>query len=165
MMKRIVLVILFAALPVSLVFAQAGADKAPAKALAGKAAATGEIQQQLVKMENDWAAAASKKDVDTVSGMLANDWIGIGMGPDPTTKAQYLADYKSGVAKIDSITLSNMKVRVFGNTAVVTGADDEKSSYKGKDTSGHYVWTDVFVNRGGKWQAAASQFTQISGAK
>jgi hypothetical protein len=71
----------------------------------------------------------------------------------------------SGVAKIDSITLSNMKVRVFGNTAVVTGADDEKSSFKGKDTSGHYVWMDVFVNRGGKWQAAASEFTQISGAK
>ena len=86
-----------------------------------------------MKMESDWAAAASKKDIDTVGGMLANDWSGIGMGPDPVTKAQYLADYKSGVAKIDSITLSNMKVRVFGNTAVVTGADDEKSSFKGRN--------------------------------
>jgi len=45
---------------------------------------------------------------------------------------------------------------------VVTGSDDEKSSYKGKDTSGHYVWTDVFVNRKGHWQAVASQNTLMA---
>jgi len=54
-----------------------------------------------------------------------------------------------------------MKVRVFGNTAVVTGTDTEKSSYKGKDTSGKYVWTDVFVQRNGRWQAAASQSVKV----
>ena len=101
MMKRIVFVILFAALPASSVFAQAGAEKTAAKAPAAKAAAASGIQERLIKMENDWAAAASKKDIDTVSGMLADDWTGIGMGPDPTTKAKYLADYKSGTAKID----------------------------------------------------------------
>jgi len=40
-----------------------------------------------------------------------------------------------------------MKVRFFGDTAVLTGSDEEKSSYKGKDTSGRYTWTDVFVKR------------------
>ena len=55
-----------------------------------------------------------------------------------------------------------MKVRVFGNTAVVTGSDDEKSSYKGKDTGGHYVWTDIFVKRNGRWQAVASQGTLMA---
>jgi hypothetical protein len=54
-----------------------------------------------------------------------------------------------------------MKVRIFGDVAVVTGSDDEKSSYKGKDTSGHYVWIDVFVKRKGKWQAVASQSTLV----
>jgi hypothetical protein len=54
-----------------------------------------------------------------------------------------------------------MKVRVFGNTAIVTGGDTEKSTYKGKDSSGKYVWTDVFVNRNGKWQAVASESTKV----
>ncbi len=40
-------------------------------------------------------------------------------------------------------------LRVFGDTAVVTSSDDEKSSYKGKDTSGHWTWTDVLVKRQG----------------
>ena len=54
-----------------------------------------------------------------------------------------------------------MKVRVFGTMAIVTGSDDEKSSRMGMDTSGHYVWTDVFVNRDGRWQAVASQGTMV----
>ncbi len=54
-----------------------------------------------------------------------------------------------------------MKVRVFGDTAIVTGSDTEKSTYKGKDSSGKYVWTDIFVKRNGKWQAVASESTKL----
>ena len=66
-------------------------------------------------------------------------------------------DLKSGFVKYTSITTGKVQVRVFGNTAVVTGSDDEKSSRRDMDTSGHYVWTDVFVNRQGRWQVVASQ--------
>jgi ketosteroid isomerase-like protein len=72
-----------------------------------------------------------------------------------------MADLKSGAATTQTVDLGEMKVRVFGNTAVVTGTDTEKSSYKGKDTSGKYVWTDVFVQRNGRWQAAASQSVKV----
>jgi len=54
-----------------------------------------------------------------------------------------------------------MKVRQFGETAVVTGMNEEKSQIKGKETSGRYVWTDVFVNRKGHWQAVASQVSRV----
>ena len=67
----------------------------------------------------------------------------------------------SGENKVESQTLGEMKVRVFGDVAIVTGSDDEKSSFKGKDISGHYVWTDVFVKRNGQWQAVASQGTLV----
>jgi hypothetical protein len=39
--------------------------------------------------------------------------------------------------------------------------DDEKSTAKGKDTSGTYTWMDVFEKRDGKWQAVASQITKV----
>jgi hypothetical protein len=53
-----------------------------------------------------------------------------------------------------------MEVRLFGDTAVVTGSDTETSTAEGKDTSGKYIWTDVFVKQGGKWKAVASQSTK-----
>jgi ketosteroid isomerase-like protein len=119
-----------------------------------------EVEQSLMQTEREWVEAAQKKDAATLDRILADDWVG--QGPTGTaTKAESLADLKSGDNKLESITLGDMKVRVFGDTAVVTGSDDEKSSYKGKDTSGHYTWTDVFVKRQGRWQAAASQGTRM----
>jgi ketosteroid isomerase-like protein len=119
------------------------------------------VEQSLMQMEREWVDAAQKKDADTLNRILADDWVG--QGPTGTvTKAQALAELKSGESKLESITFGDMKVRVFEDTAVVAGTDDEKSSYKGKDTSGHYTWTDVFVKRQGKWQAVASQSTRVA---
>jgi len=126
-------------------------------ALAGDTAA---VEKTLVQMENDWTKAGVAGDAGALGKILADDWVGLGPA-GAMTKAQVLADVKSGDNKITSITLGDVKVRVFGDVAVVTGNDDEKSSYKGKDTSGHYLWTDVFVKRKGKWQAVASQSTLV----
>jgi ketosteroid isomerase-like protein len=121
---------------------------------------TGKVEQALMQMERDWTDAGLKADVTTLGRILADDWAAQGtLGA--TTKAETLADIKSGTQKLESITLGEMKVRVFGDAAVVTGSDDEKSSYKGKDTSGHYVWTDVFVKQQGKLQAVASHGTLV----
>jgi hypothetical protein len=57
--------------------------------------------------------------------------------------------------------MGNMKVRVFGDTAVVTGTDDEVTMESAEKSTDHYVWTDVFVKRNGKWLAVASQTAQI----
>jgi ketosteroid isomerase-like protein len=119
------------------------------------------VEQLLIKMERDGNAATVKKDIATLDKLLADDWIG--QSPAGTqTKAQVLGDLKSEDQRFDSITLSDMKVRVFGNTAVVTGSQDVKSSYQGKDTSGRYRWIDVFVKRQARWQDAFSQMTPIT---
>lgn len=155
-MKRILAVAMLVVAAASLALGQMDDKKGKTKA-GGKAS----VEQALMQMEHDWTDAVLKKDTAALDKILGDDWVGQG----PTgiaTKAQVLAELKSGDAKIDSETLGEMKVRVFGNTAVVTGSDDEKSSYKGKDTSGHHVWTDVFVKRNGRWQAVASQDTLMA---
>jgi len=154
-MKRILAVAVLVAVATSLALGQMADKKEKTKG--GKAS----VEQALMQMERDWTEAGLKKDVATLDKILADDWVGEGF-TGTTTKAQALADLKSGDSKQDSVTLGEMKVRVFGNTAVVTGTDDEKSSYKGKDTSGHWIWTDVFVKRQGRWQAVASQSTQMA---
>jgi len=44
-----------------------------------------------------------------------------------------------------------MKVRVYGDTAVVTGRGIYKAKYKGVDYSSDERWTDVFVKNNGRW--------------
>ena len=54
-----------------------------------------------------------------------------------------------------------MDVKVLGRAAVVQGGDTEKSMANGKDTSGKWVWMDVFVMRDGKWVAVRSQSAMV----
>jgi ketosteroid isomerase-like protein len=120
------------------------------------------VEQTLMQMERDWTKAGLDKDAATVDRIVADDWTSLQFDGKTETKAQALADMKSGSSALQTVTLGEMKVRVFGNTAVVTGSDTEKSTYKGKDSSGKYVWMDVFVNRNGKWQAVASESTKVA---
>ena len=123
---------------------------------------TEKVEQTVMQMERDWAQALVRADVATMDRILADDWFGQGPPGGSSNKAGALAALKSGAPKYDSVTVGEMKVRVFGDVAVVTGTQDEKSSYKAKDSSGHYVWTDVFVKRQGKWQAVVSQWAPAS---
>jgi ketosteroid isomerase-like protein len=117
------------------------------------------IEQKLMQIERDWGKAQIKKDYAAVDKILAADWQGIDYDGQIVDKSTYMSHMRSEQSTLQSEDLSQMKVRVFGNTAIVTGKDTEKSTDRGKDSSGTYVWTDVFVLRNGNWQVVASQST------
>ncbi len=113
--------------------------------------ASGEDEKALYQLENDWAQADLKKDAAALDKILANNFQAnyenfVG------NKQQLLADLKSGREKVESNVNSEMKAMVLGETAIVHGVAIAKSSTAGKDTSGQWRYTDVFVKRDGRWQ-------------
>jgi hypothetical protein len=64
-------------------------------------------------------------------------------------------------SKIESNVYENLKVQVYDDAAVATAISVVKGSYKGKDNSGKYPWTDTWVKRGGQWQCVASHASKI----
>jgi len=129
---------------------------------AAAAADMSATQQKLVDTETAWSKAFVAKDTAAISGIVADDWSGQNPSGKSEDKAALIADVKTGTSVATEMTNHDVRVRVMGNLAVVQGADDEKSSYKGKDTSGAYTWMDVFEKRGGKWMAVASQVTKTA---
>lgn len=116
----------------------------------------------LTQMDREWIEAIQKKDAATLERIIADDWVGIDMNEGRRwTKAETIAELKSEENRIESFTLDSAQVRVFGDVAVVTGGDTRKSQYEGTDSSGRYVWTDVYVKRDGRWQAVASQWARV----
>src|ERR1043165_4272645 len=124
------------------------------------AATSGSDADELKRIETDWTAASKSKDASKLSAILADSWVGLGWDGKTSDKAKVLADLKSPGNTLSTIEMGPMEVRLFGETAVVTGSDTETSTAEGKDTSGKYIWTDVFVKQGGKWKAVASQSTK-----
>ena len=69
---------------------------------------------------------------------------------------------KSGEDVVTSAAADDMKVRVYGNAAVVTGRYTVKEQFKGTDLSGPYRFTDTFIKRAGRWQCVATHSSKIA---
>jgi ketosteroid isomerase-like protein len=137
----------------SVALAQDAPTKKPAKGDAS-------VAEHLKQLERDWVDAQKKGDTDKLNQLLADNWVGLGQDGVKSDKAQYIAFTKSGDNKYEAIEVGDMDVLVIGNIGIVQGSDTEKSTSKGKDTSGKYVWTDVFEKKNGKWQAVRSETTK-----
>jgi uncharacterized protein (TIGR02246 family) len=118
-------------------------------------------EQALLQIERDWAAANPKNDAGAVGKYLADDFVQNFDGR-AQNKKQTLAEIKTNPAKIESAANSDMRAMVFENIGVVNGLYAEKSTTKGKNTTGQYRWTDVFVKRDGQWQCVTSYVTKAS---
>jgi len=120
------------------------------------------VEQELIKIENGWVEAELKKDVALLDRILADDFTDTDPEGNVMTKAQDLEDLKSGALVATSMVLDNIKVRVYGDMAVVTGRNTVKAQYKGKDVSGQRQWTDTFIRRDGRWQCVATHSSNIA---
>lgn len=107
--------------------------------------------QTLQALEQSWLNAEKNHDAASFEKLVADDWIALTPDGKRQTKAERSAQIKN--SHMGSASLGPMDVRVFGDTAVVTGTVDETA----EKSAHHYVWTDVFVKRDGKWLAVASQ--------
>jgi mRNA-degrading endonuclease RelE of RelBE toxin-antitoxin system len=123
---------------------------------------SGSVEQELIKLEKDWANALVKADLAFIEGTLADDYISTDSEGSVGTKNQEIATLKSGDYVLISTVLDNFKVHVYGDAAVYSGRSTDKAQFKGKDISGRYQWTDTWVKRGGCWQCVASHGSRIA---
>jgi len=119
-------------------------------------------EKELKKLETDRAAAVVKGDVATLEKQTSDDYTLINMYGQMSGKSQMIDNFKSGKTKLTSNNISDMKVRVYGNTAVITGKADVAGTMAGKDAKGQIAFTRVYVKKGGSWQSVAFQQTLVS---
>jgi ketosteroid isomerase-like protein len=129
---------------------------APAFAKSG-----GRAEDQIKKLEQDWAAAMVKDGPAEVDKYEADDIISTDPTGRVTDKTQDKKDLSSGDLKFQSEEVSDLTIHLYGNTAVAAGTATVKGTFKGQDISGTYRYTDVWVKRGGKWQVVASEATKV----
>jgi len=155
---------LLAVLALGLAVSFLAAAQTPEKTAMSKGATAQreDVAAQLKALENAWNDAVLKLDAAAMDAILDDTLVDTSATGMVGNKAKDLADLKAGEPKLESSSLDNMKVHVYGNAAVVTGRFTQKGTYKGKDISGTGRFTDTFVKRNGKWRCVATQGTMIS---
>ena len=124
-------------------------------------AATASVEEQIKKMEKDRAAAVVKADVATLESLTSDDYVLINANGQVSNKAETMSNIKTGKIKLTANEVSDMKVRVYGDSAVVTGKSTAKGSINGIELKGPVMFTRVYVKKNGKWQSVAFQQTPI----
>ena len=140
----------------------AQADVARAKQKSSLAASFAENKAAIRDVERDWAVLVVKRDTATMLSMGTDRCMFMDASGHANTFKQIVADVESGALTFESMQIDDLKVRVYGDAAVVFGLETEKSTYKGEDTSGQYRFTDTFVKRNGRWLCAASHKTRLT---
>src|SRR5712691_6972057 len=107
------------------------------------------VEATLMQIERDWAKVTIDRDTAALDRILASDYIYTDADANPITKAEFLASLKSGEATFETFTVDDMKVRVYGDAAVVLGKVVLKGHYKGQAIDEQDRFTDTFVKRGG----------------
>lgn len=118
---------------------------------------------QLLYMEREWNDADKARDVTWFERNYAEDATDISSRTGLVqSKSEVIASLKTDRSVLDSLELSDLNVRIEGNTAIVTGVNH----VKGRDDKGQAIdrwtrFTDVFVKRDGRWQILATQGTAV----
>ena len=125
------------------------------------AQADGKAEQEIRAMEKLWNESRVRADVAALDRLLADGWTVTHGDGTINTKAEYLADLKSGDRKFFAdVKQDDFAVRIYGDTAVAAGLSDSKVAYKGKPSGGALRFTRVYVKRDSRWQMIVSHATR-----
>ncbi len=114
-------------------------------------------------MELDWNTADRNKDMSWFEKNFAADYSSVSSRTAKiATKSEDLAEMKTDKSVTEWNDLSNMNIRIDGNTAVVTGVVHSKGrDDKNQPFDRRVSFTDTFIKRDGRWQVWATQGTRI----
>jgi ketosteroid isomerase-like protein len=119
------------------------------------------VEESIAQLEQDWVTAIIQKDTDVLNRIMADDFTAISPNGQRYTRFEAIADLRSGRYAVESMKLRNLNVRVFGDMALVTVYQNEKSKFEDEDCSGQYAFTNVWLYRNGFWQVVASHGTPL----
>jgi hypothetical protein len=119
------------------------------------------VEAGVIKAKQDRMVAEWKKDRAAYERLTADEFIYTSSVGNTANKSQDVDEtMQSKVVWLSSPSLSDVRVRVYGDVAVATYLDTTKVTIDGK-AGDDFRYTDVWVRRDGRWQLVASHGSRI----
>jgi ketosteroid isomerase-like protein len=121
----------------------------------------GILAQEVMAVKHQYDEAQLKNDFAWFQHMFADDYVFVLPDSTVVTKDEFVRDLESRDLVWESVSGRDMRVRVYGDTAVVTGKFFGKGRYKGKALDEHQLFTSVWIKRNGRWQAISEHASSL----
>src|SRR5262245_21340975 len=126
--------------------------------------ATEDVPATIAGLERQWAAAFLAHDAKTIDRILADDYVGTdgrAMMSDKKSELEEVKATEPGDFVLVADQITDIKVRVFGTTAVATAISNEKARFKGKEIAPRFRRTTVWIKRDRRWQCVSFHASRI----
>jgi uncharacterized protein (TIGR02246 family) len=117
-------------------------------------------EQQILALHEAGDKALMTADLAVLSQIFADDYVQYNEAGQAFTKQDILNNFRTGAIRYPSIISTARKIRLFGDTAVVHGAESDEVETNGKRSAVRYVYMDVLRKRDGEWKLVASQLAR-----
>jgi len=115
---------------------------------------------KILALESKWNEAYKRGDIATMESLLADDFVITVEDGSTFSKSGYIAHNGDSTVHVEVSEMTDLRVRMHGNVAVVTGAYHEKGTSKGKGYESRDRLTDVWMmNKNGAWQVIAGHYS------
>jgi hypothetical protein len=136
-------------------------------------ASSGSAEQELRQLQRESISATVQPDPAFMERFLSDEFINTTAGGRTRNKAQTIADLRSGTLRVRSLQVEDLRIRVYGDTAVMTGISEIRGRQRREDTRsrnryreenfrGRGRFTRVFVRTSNGWRLVAQQTTPTS---
>ncbi|HWO37158.1 MAG TPA: nuclear transport factor 2 family protein [Candidatus Acidoferrum sp.] len=113
-------------------------------------------QSKLLVMEHLWNEAQVNRDARALNSMIGTAFVNTEYDGEVSDKAKFLADIRDPQFNLSTLTIQELKVSMYADSAVVVGIYRTKGSYQGKAYEHVGRFTDTWVYTEGRWQCVAS---------
>lgn len=116
------------------------------------------LEVQVLQQERSWSRAILRHDIETISDLLADDFIRTSPDGRVHNKAEAILEFDRDKDKYTASTFDDAKVRIYGDVAIVqaAGVDRGSEAESGKPFVRRYRYTDIWVRRNGVWKCVAT---------
>jgi ketosteroid isomerase-like protein len=120
------------------------------------------IDQAVQQRDQERIRAQIAADTSALRRIYADDFLGIGPTGVVRNKAEVIADFTSHALTYQSITTAEVRVRVYGNTAVETGRSTMVGQDRGKAVPRENRFTRVWIMTDGRWQLVVNHYSLVT---
>jgi ketosteroid isomerase-like protein len=119
--------------------------------------------EQILELGRRWAEAEQQGDTATLDAITTDDFTLIGPVGFVLDKQQWLDRYRSGALNTRSLSWDDLRVRDYGDCAVVVGCHTQQATHQGNPVDGRFRASHIAVRRQDRWLLAGIHLSTIGG--
>jgi ketosteroid isomerase-like protein len=117
------------------------------------------MEEELVRVEKEFTDAIAKNELERIQRFVTNDWVIIGADGGIIERNRFFEVIRSGTLTHDMMESDEMRVRLYGDIAIVSALTRSRGKFMGQEFSTRERATDVFVKQDGQWRCVLTQLT------